>query len=295
MTARPTDRGKFYTRDSGGEHETTPGEYVLWAQRKAGELGCRFAGTPDQIGRMIASGVASEGDIYLDYGVKGNTTSRRGLNALIATAEADPSVSHVLIPRRDRLLRPDDAVDGLLMEERLSKLGVTLVYMDRVFPPAGRGKRDMGDAIVSLMDFHKAGEDRRNLAQKMLMAQLHLARAGFSTGGRPPYGFCRWQVRADGTPVRRLEDGDWSKRSGHHVIWLPVEDDRVWGTIRRILDLLPTTPASRVAATLTQEGVPTPDAGRTRTDNGVTHPTSGVWHQVTVVGIARNPLLRCVV
>ncbi len=32
--------------------------------------------------------------------------------------------------------------------------------------------------------------------------------------------------------------------------------------------------------------------GRERTDGGVRHKTSGVWHQVTVTGIARNPLLR---
>ena len=27
-------RGLFYTRDSGGEHETTPGEYVRWANAR---------------------------------------------------------------------------------------------------------------------------------------------------------------------------------------------------------------------------------------------------------------------
>jgi hypothetical protein len=92
-----------------------------------------------------------------------------------------------------------------------------------------------------------------------------------------------------------LADGEWVKRAGHHVVWLPVEDKRVWATIRRILELLETTPASRVAALLTREKVPPPDAGRERTDRGVRHKTSGVWHQVTVTGIARNKLLRAVV
>src|SRR5262249_16029375 len=48
-------------------------------------------------------------------------------------------------------------------------------------------------------------------------------------------------------------------------------------------------------ALLTAEGVPPPDAGRKRTDNGIKHTTSGVWHQVTVTSIARNPLLRAFV
>lgn len=31
-----------------------------------------------------------------------------------------------------------------------------------------------------------------------------------------------------------------------------------------------------------------------RKDRGVKHPTSGVWHQPTIISIARNPLLRAV-
>src|SRR5262249_53083396 len=42
------------------------------------------------------------------------------------------------------------------------------------------------------------------------------------------------------------------------------------------------------------EGVPTPDAGRRRTDRGVRHATSGVWRQSVVNAIARNPLLAAV-
>jgi hypothetical protein len=94
MSTRPAGRGVFYTRDSGGEHETTPGEYVRWAQRDAAKHGVRFAGTPDQIDRMIRGGVQ--------------------------------------------------------------------------------------------IDFHKAGADRRELTQKILLAQLNLSRAGFSTRGRAP-------------------------------------------------------------------------------------------------------------
>jgi hypothetical protein len=64
--------------------------------------------------------------------------------------------------------------------------------------------------------------------------------------------------------------------------------------IRRILEMLQTTPASRVATVLTNEGIPSPDASRYRTDQGVRHPTSGVWHQPTILNIARNSLLLAV-
>jgi hypothetical protein len=39
------------------------------------------------------------------------------------TALADPSVSHVLIPRRDRFARTDDPIDALKLENLLGAVG----------------------------------------------------------------------------------------------------------------------------------------------------------------------------
>ena len=89
-------RALFYTRDSGGKHEMTPSQYVRWAQREADGLGLEFRGTPEEIDAMILEGRSADGDIFLDYGVKGNTLSRDGLDALIETATKDLNVSHVL-------------------------------------------------------------------------------------------------------------------------------------------------------------------------------------------------------
>src|SRR6185369_2669107 len=105
---------------------------------------------------------------------------------------------------------------------------------------------------------------------------------GFSIGGRPPFGFCRWLVKIDGSKVRKLEDSERVRMTGHSVIWLPEADEHPnIILIHRILNMLETMPAARVAAALTSEGIPSPDAGRTRKDHGVTHPVSGVWHQST--------------
>jgi DNA invertase Pin-like site-specific DNA recombinase len=287
------DRGRalFYTRDSGGRHEMTPAEYVGWARRQAEELGLTFDGTAEALQAMIRDGQDRRGDLFLDYGVSGNLLSRNGLNALLKEALADPSVSHVLIPRRDRLARPDDPVDAVKLESVLRKSGITLVFMDRVCQPLKKGQRgDIGELIVTLVDYEKSGKDRRELAQKMIYAQIQLARRGFSVGGRAPYGFCRWLAREDGIAVRQLADGERVRMPGHHVVWLPGPEEEI-AVIRRILQMLETMPATRVAATLTREGVPTPDCGRSRTDRGVKHGTSGVWHQSVIQGIARNPLL----
>ena len=120
-----------------------------------------------------------------------------------------------------------------------------------------------------------------------------MAKLGFSTGGRPPFGFRRWLVKDEGTQVRELAEGERVRMAGHHVVWLPTAEAEL-KVIRRILEMLGAMPASRVAAQLTAEGVPPPDHGRWRKDHGVRHPTSGVWHQTTIVNIARNPLLVAV-
>ena len=264
MSKRPAaGRGLFYTRDSGGQHETTPGEYVGWAQRTATRLGVAFGGTPERIGAMIRESRSQDGDLFLDYGVKGNLLRRPGLDALFRAALTDPGVTHVFIPRRDRFARPDDPLDAMKMEARLREAGLTLVFMDKTLPPLPPGRRDLGESIVAMIDYDRADKDRRDLAEKMLFAQLNLARAGFSTGGRPPFGFRRWLVRADGTAVRELAEGEYVKMARHHVVWLPGPEKEL-ALIRRILDMLETTPATRVAAVLTAEGVPTPDAGRLR-------------------------------
>ena len=200
-----------------------------------------------------------------------------------------------MIPRRDRLARPDDPFDAIAIEIALRRDGITLVFMDRVLLPIPRGQRlGIEEAIGSYFDYDRAGKERTELAEKMIRAQLSLAKAGYSTGGRPSYGFRRWLVKDDGTRIRELADGERVRMPGHHVVWLPGPEEE-FAVIRRILDLLKTVPASRVARMLTNEGVPAPDAGRTRTDNGVKHVTSGVWHATTITNIARNPLLVAIV
>ena len=285
----------FYHRDSGGKAEMTPAQYVDWAIRTSNEEGVSFDGTPECIEDMIRHGRWADGDLFLDYDVKGNLLSRPGLDALFQRALNDPRVTHVLIPRRDRLARPDDPVDGVKLETRLRKAGKTVVFMKLKLAPLRQGqKADIAESITAMVDYDRSDEERIDLAQKIIDAQIRLAKLGYSTGGRPPYGFRRWLAQESGTPVRELANGERVRMAGHHVVWLPTADDEL-KVIRRILRMLETMPACQVAAQLTAEGVPSPDAGRLRRDGGVKHAVSGVWHQSSVISIARNRLLVAVV
>ncbi|MHB8865721.1 MAG: recombinase family protein [Pirellulaceae bacterium] len=294
MKRNERGRALFYTRDSGGKAETTPAEYVAWAIRKSEELGTSFDGTARAIEGMIRAGTSVCGDIFLDYDICGNLLSRPGLDAMIKETKNDAAVSHVFIPRRDRLARPDEPIDALQIENSLRRDGLTLVFMDKTVGPRSRGQRpDIADQIVAMIDYNSAGQFRRDLAQKILYAQLSLAKNGYSTGGRPPFGFRRWLVREDGTQVRQLADGERVRISGHHVVWLPGPAEELH-LIRRILRMLKDQAASQVARILTGEGIPSPGAGKYRTDNGIQHLVSGVWHSPTIRYIATNPLLVAV-
>lgn len=284
----------FYTRDSGGYHEMTPSQYLSWACRTANERGLLFDGTPNSIDEMIREDRYVQGDVFLDYGVKGNTFDRKGLQALRDRVKRDSQVSHLLIPRRDRLARPDDAIDAMAVENEIRRDGVTILFMNQELGPLQKGRRaNLVESLTGLIEYDQSGKDRQTLADKIIRAQIALARQGLSTGGRAPYGFKRCLVKGDGVVVRDLADGERVRMAGHHVAWIPDDGDRL-ATALRIRHLLKTMPASRIAALLTEDGVPAPDSGRARKDNGVSHPVSGVWHQTTVVSIGRNPLLAAI-
>ena len=284
-------RALFYTRDSGGKAEMTPPQYVKWAIQKAVETGLEFSGTSEQIEKMIRRNIPAEGDIFQDQDVAGNVLDRPGLNALLREIENDPNVSHVFIPRPDRLARPNEIMEGVELETRFrQKLGVTLVFMERTGPPIPRGKKlQFADLIVSASDYEQAERFRGELAMKTLNAQLALARRGYSAGGRASYGLSRWLISDDGTLIRELQDGEIVRTKGQHVVWMKGQPEQ-WKTRRRIIDLvLMGVSASRIARMLTEEGVPAPDAGRRRRDGEQLHLVSGVWHQSSVVNIARDP------
>lgn len=295
MTGRKAGRAVFYTRDSGGRHVTTPGEYVEWARKRCEDLNVVFNPSPTDIREMIDSGESVRGDLYLDFEVPGHELSRIGLDELISRVVDDENVSHILIPRRDRLARPNNPLDAITLENVLREAGLTVVFMDRVLQPRSHRERpDIAEMLTAMLDYESAGKFRRELSEKMIYCQIALAKAGYSTGGRAPFGFDRWLSQDSGTPVRKLEDGERVRMEGHHVIWLPGNDDRLQLALR-IREMLLSCPASRVAAKLNEEGIPSPDSGRYRTDNGVRHRVSGVWHQTTVSNIGRNPLLAAVV
>ena len=296
MTKRPElGCAIFYHRDSEGHSTLVPPQYVEWGQREAVRLGVTFSGTPAAISAMIESGRSADGDLFLDFGISGNLLRRPGLDAFRARAINDATVTHLFVPRRDRIARPANPNDGLEIERELRTAGLTLVFMDgTALGPISRGTDfDLGEQIVGMIDYHNSGRFRRDLAERQVHSKIKLATSGFSIGGEPPYGFRRWPAGLDGTPKRELEDHETVHLPGHHVVWRPTASDEL-KVVLRILSLIVTTPAGRIARMLNSEGIPSPNAGRVRTRNGVKFELSGEWTSNTVRNVATNPLLIAV-
>ena len=134
---------------------------------------------------------------------------RPGLNALHDRVRTDRGVSHLFVPRRDRLARPDNPLDAVAIECEMRSRGLTIAFLDgKVLPALPRGKRlKIGDLLMSVIDYDTAGKFRRDLAEKLIHAKIRLAKSGFSIGGDPVYGFRRWLCKEDGTKNRELQHG----------------------------------------------------------------------------------------
>ena len=123
----------------------------------------------------------------------------------------------------------------------------------------------------------------------MVAAKTESAENGHWAGGSAPFGFRRCLVTNSGQTVRQLNAGETVRSKGHHVEALPDEEE--FKIVQRILGLLLNHTASDVCRILDSEGIPSPNAGKYKTLDGVKRAVSGKWNPTTIIGIARNPLL----
>jgi hypothetical protein len=92
----------------------------------------------------------------------------------------------------------------------------------------------------------------------------------------------------DGKVGQDLEDGQTIRQSGCHTRIVPKDENKIkiW---LLILELKKDGWGfKRIAAHLNALGVPSPDAGRTRTDSGVKHFVNGKWGPNTIRDLCRN-------
>ena len=210
--------GLFYHRDSEGQSELVPPQYVRWARTEAARLGVTLRGKPDDISRMVKFRMSELNDLYLDYGISGNVENRLAFDAFRRRALTKANITHLFVMHRDRVSRPSNPFDGIAIEMGIRKAGLTIVYHDLTLNPIVPGQQvDQAELFSSVSDYSESGKFRRDLARKVVNAKVQLAEMGFSIGGEPPYGFDRWLSTADGQLDRKLTPNEVVKKAGFHV------------------------------------------------------------------------------
>ncbi len=289
--ARAKNRGLVYARRSTDKQEISLPSQIEWAAAAAARQGVTLDAAVTDLTHMQPLHLHSYKDIRLDDGISGSDLTRPGFLAVSRDALGDKTVSHVFIYKRDRFARPNDAMQAAQLEKQLLMAGITLVFSDTVSAPIRLGDQSIMRDMELLLAYYQGGEELRKHAERVLGFQKTLAQGGYRVGGNPPYGFVRVLVDASGNVLEELPPGKTVRQPGCHVrampkdvqklaVWLHILEykERGWG-------------CKRIAKQLNDLGIPSPDAGRTRTDHGVKHKVSGKWSPNTVAELCRNPII----
>jgi DNA invertase Pin-like site-specific DNA recombinase len=288
VTGRPPDSGYTYLRRSTSKQEASAKNQLIWALDEAHRLRVQLDATLEDLEHMLARKLTYYKAIFLDDGVTGADLLRPGFVQFRKQALAHRNVSHLFIHMPDRFARPERATEAVLLETELLYAGITVVFSTRVSLPRRRGGNYVAEDVQLVCSYSESGEYLNKLALRVLESQVQLAKKGYWTGGRPPYGFVRVRVDADGT-LTEMADRTSIRRPGSHTEIRPKDPAKIqvwammlhwcghkgWGT-------------KRIAAELNDLKIPSPDSGRMRTEDGRTHLVSGQWTPSTVRALLNN-------
>jgi site-specific DNA recombinase len=143
-------------------------------------------------------------DVYCDDAISGSDFDRPGLQQLLNASKA-ADVDVVMAWDRNRIARPKDALDGLLLERQLQEAGKRVVYA----ATGQEADRSFASGLISYVEHYQNGDYLRKLSRDTMRGTVDRAKRGLWSGGPPPFGFDRLILDGD-TPkriVRATEDG----------------------------------------------------------------------------------------
>src|ERR1700687_1060846 len=282
MAARLKNRGLLYLRRSSGRQETSLETQLDWACTESARLRVSLDASRSDLRYMQEHRLSSYKDLRLDDSITGADLERPGFLQFNRDAVGDRTHSHVFIHKRDRFARPEDAIAMVSIEKKLLLAGITIVFSDAVSEPMERGRQYPERDIAMLLGYYESGVFLTKLAERVLDKQRLLALEGFRTGGNAPYGFVRVLIDGRGQVVEELPPGRRVRQAGCHVRALPKDGTKLQVRLY-ILELKGKGWGyKRIAVHLNQLTIPSPEAGRGRTDHGVPHLVSGKWSASTL-------------
>ena len=286
--ARTKNRGLMYARRSTDKQEISLPSQVEWAITAADRHGVALDASLADLVHMQSLRLHSYKDIRLDDGITGADMTRPGFLAVSADALSHKTISHLFIYKRDRFARPQDAMQAAQIEKRLLTAGITIVFSDTLSAPIRLGEQTIMRDLELLLPYYQGGEELRKHAERVLGFQKVLAEGGYRVGGNAPYGFVRVLVDSAGNILEELPPGKTVRQPGCHVRVVPKDAQKIATWLQILEWKAQGWGVKRIAQALNHRGIPSPDAGRTRTDHGVKHRVSGRWSVNTVGDLCRN-------
>jgi site-specific DNA recombinase len=212
--------------------------------------------------------------IYADDAISGSQMHRPGLESLIQHAERAHDVGIVLAWERNRLARPKDPVDGLLLERRLIQAGKRVYYV----ATGQEADRSFTSGLVGFVEHYQNGDYLRKLSRDAMRGMVARAQRGFWPCGMVPFGYDRLCLGIDGTPRRiirnlpdrtqlllhpetqevleQIRDGFRYKKPNHETVTLiPSEPARVEAVRKLFADYLAGVPFRVLRDTLNAQGM----------------------------------------
>lgn len=183
--------------------------------------------------------VVHDDHVYSDEAASARTADRPAFQRMIALAKSDRCPWKAIICwENSRFARSRE--DAVVYKALLRKKGISLLFVKQDFgdTPIGR----LMEGIVEIVDQWYS----ENLAIETKRGQTQNAKAGYSTGGRPPYGLRRIEVRNEYGAVKAK--------------WEP--DPETSKVVRRIYELYAKKIGyKKLAYTLNAEAIPSPSGG----------------------------------
>lgn len=171
-------------------------------------------------------------EVYKDEGVSGLKLSRPGLNACLDFLAKSKEKGTVVLWSRDRLVRPDDPVDGLVMERQIRYAGWELCYLTG----SNATGNALVDAILGLVEHHASAEYLRKLARDSLRNVIARLKAGDVPGGKIPYGYAKAILNERGKVMRTIARTEKHRKTPFDLTRLVLGDPAEVGAVRWIFD-----------------------------------------------------------
>ncbi len=141
-------------------------------------------------------------EVYADDAISGSDMNRPGLEAMVHRAQQDKQVHVVLAWERNRLARPKDPVDGLMLERTLIKAGKRVFYV----ATGQEADRSFASGLISYVEHYQSGDYLRKLSRDTMRGHVARAERGLWCGGPIPFGYDRLYTTTDGKPKRIIRD-----------------------------------------------------------------------------------------